>query len=193
MPGVLPTSPPPSPHPSPAGEPASVASGVASNAEGSVHAGRAGVRRWPVVMGFGLWTLFVWANRLRNIWDDLLLSTDEKVWYSLIALSFLVLGVAVAVIGFGLRRYLPSRGDVITIGVLAGWTAGVWLARGFEIVTDDANSGAFIAVHLVVAVVSVAWGVAAWLALGPSAERRVAPPTGSPLPPAGSVPPAGDR
>jgi hypothetical protein len=151
------------------------------------------VRRWPVIAGFGVWTLFVWANRLRNIWDDLLLSTDAKVWYSLIALSFLVLGIAVTVIGIGLRRYRPSRVDVITIGVLSGWTAGVWLARSVEIATDDANSGAFIVVHLLVAVVSVAWGVASWMVLGPRVGRRPSPPSHDPPPSSGSVWPAADR
>lgn len=135
------------------------------------------VTRWPLIVAFGIWTLFVWINRIRNIWSDLLLSTDERVWLSAIAASFIVLGIATVFIGLGLRKYALTRGDVITIGILAGWTTGVWLARGVEIATDDANSGPFIAVHLALGLISIALGALSWRAV--AGVRHPGPPPGS--------------
>src|SRR5262245_56707113 len=89
----------------------------------------AAVGRWWIVSLFGAWSAFVWATRTVNVWRDLLLSTDEKVVLTVVAAIFVVLGVAALCIGVGLRKWAPTRVDVITVGVLGGWTCGVWLLR----------------------------------------------------------------
>jgi hypothetical protein len=116
--------------------------------------------RWGVVAGLGAWSMVVWAARLVNIWRDLLLSTDEKVVATITAVVFVVLGVAVLCIGIGLRRWPPTRVDIITVGVLGGWTCGVWFLRMFDIVSEGDHGAAFIVVHGVLALISV--GLAAW-------------------------------
>jgi hypothetical protein len=116
--------------------------------------------RWWVIVLFGLWSVFVWSTRTVNIWRDLLLSTDEKVVLTVMAAIFVVLGLAVALIGLGLRRWAPSRVDIVTVGVLGGWTCGVWFLRIVEMVADGDHGAAFILVHVVLAAISIA--LAAW-------------------------------
>jgi hypothetical protein len=122
------------------------------------------VRAWRVVAAFGVWSVFVWSTRLVNIWRDYLLTTDEKVAASVIALVFVVLGLTVIVIAVGFRRWPATRGDVIAIGALAGWTGGVWFLRTIDIVGGD-HSAAFVAVHVALAVISVALAGFAWRAV----------------------------
>lgn len=116
--------------------------------------------RWSVIVGFGVWSMVVWALRTVSLWRDLLLSTDEKVVMTVMAAVFVVLGLAVALIGLGLRKWPPTRVDVVTVGVLGGWTCGVWFLRMLEMVASGDHSAPFIIVHLVLAVISC--GLAAW-------------------------------
>jgi hypothetical protein len=48
------------------------------------------------------------------------------------------------------------------VGALAAWTVVVWVVRAIGIATGD-HEAAFIAVHLVLATVSIALSAAAWL------------------------------
>lgn len=55
-----------------------------------------------------------------------------------------------------------TRRDAIVLRAFAGWTVYVWVTRMWNIVRDDERGLAFKAVHMVLAVVSVAFAVAAW-------------------------------
>jgi hypothetical protein len=163
--------------------------------------------RWGVIVGFGLWSVFVWSTRLVNIWRDLLLSTDEKVVLSVMALVFVVLGLAVALIGIGLRKWVPTRVDVIAVGVLGGWTCGVWALRLLDIITSGDHSGPFILVHTALAAVSIALAAWSWTQIAaarpvleeapaaevPAAEVVPSEPSEAPAAPASSWPSEGEQ
>jgi hypothetical protein len=106
--------------------------------------------RRPATVALVAWTLLVWTTRISNIWGDDALSDGEKWGRTALALSFTALAVAVAV---GLwQRSAWFRPAVVA---LAAWTVGVWVVRAVGIVTGD-HSAAFVVVHLVLAVVSIA-------------------------------------
>jgi hypothetical protein len=119
-------------------------------------------RREPIVAVLVGWTLFVWATRIGNAWSDDTTSTGDKLGSTALALSFTALAAVVLVAWLQRRPWLTRA--VLALGA---WTAGVWAARLVAIATDDRGAG-FVAVHVVLAVVSV---VLAWLAL----ERLPAP------------------
>jgi hypothetical protein len=96
------------------------------------------------------WTLFVWATRIRNIVGDDSLDGGAKAGRAALALSFTVLALVVGVVA--LRR-LPRLWEAVV--VLAGWTLAVWVARSVGIATDHHGAG-FVAVHLVLALGSIA-------------------------------------
>jgi hypothetical protein len=112
-------------------------------------------RRLPATLALCAWTLLVWTTRIGNIWGDDDLSTGEKWGRTGLAMSFTVLALAVA---FAVLRRQPWRG--LAVKVLAGWTIGVWITRSFGIATGD-HDAAFVTVHLVLAVVSIALSVLA--------------------------------
>lgn len=112
-------------------------------------------RRLPATISLCVWTLLVWTTRIGNIWGDDELTTGEKWGRTGLALSFTVLALAV---GYAVHRRAPWRG--LAVKALAGWTIGVWVTRSFGIATGD-HDVAFIAVHLVLAVVSIALSVLA--------------------------------
>ena len=55
-----------------------------------------------------------------------------------------------------------SRRDAFVLRAFAGWTVYVWGTRMWNIVRDEERDFAFKAVHMVLALVSVAFAVAAW-------------------------------
>ena len=55
-----------------------------------------------------------------------------------------------------------SRRDALVLRAFAGWTIYVWVTRMWNILRDDEHGTAFKAVHLLLALVSVAFAVAAW-------------------------------
>lgn len=112
-----------------------------------------------------VWTFLVWTARIANVWGDEGLDTAGKVGRTALALSFTALAVAVLV---ALRRRAPGpiRAAVLA---LAAWTAAVWVVRGAGIATGDHEAG-FVAVHLVLAVVSIGLSFLA-------ARRELAPAT----------------
>jgi hypothetical protein len=107
-------------------------------------------RRFPAILALCAWTLLVWTTRLGNIWGDDDLTTGEQWGRTGLALSFTVLAVAA---GYAVLRARPWRR--LAVRLLAGWTIGVWVTRSFGIATGD-HDAAFIVVHLVLAVVSIA-------------------------------------
>jgi hypothetical protein len=119
------------------------------------------VRGRPLLLAFGAWTLFVWATRVGTAFEQDDLSGLERVGRVGLAVSFTLLGLAVVAVWWRARHWSPlSRGQVLLVRVAAAWTVGVWLVRGFQIALAD-HEAAFIVVHLVLAVVSVALAVAA--------------------------------
>jgi hypothetical protein len=106
--------------------------------------------RPPIVVALVAWTFLVWTTRISNIWGDDDLSSGEKWGRTGLALSFTVLAVAVAVALW--RRAAWLRPAVLA---LAAWTTAVWVVRALGIATGD-HDAAFIVVHLVLAVVSIA-------------------------------------
>lgn len=111
--------------------------------------------RWAPSLLCG-WILFVWGLRSRNLTDD---TVDVGVAEILPVIGFVALGLVL----LGVLWRSRGRAFVATerLIVLAGAvvTALYWLIRGVEIFFDD-HSGAFIAVHTVLATVSI--GLAAW-------------------------------
>lgn len=112
------------------------------------------------------WTFLVWTTRVRNIWADEGLGDGDKWGRTALALSFTVLAglVVVALVRRAAWREVAVKG-------LAGWTVGVWVVRAVQIAVADHSAG-FVAVHLVLAVVSI--GLAA-LAVR-AADPATAPP-----------------
>ena len=112
--------------------------------------------RHPATLALAAWTLLVWTTRIRNIWGDDALTTSEQWGRTALALSFTVLALAAAH-----GAWHATRWRVLVTRLFAGWTVAVWVVRSIGIATAD-HDGAFIAVHLVLAVVSFALSVAAW-------------------------------
>lgn len=106
------------------------------------------------------WTAFVWTTRIGNVWRDHALDAGQKLGRTGLALSFTALA-AVVLVAYVQRRSWLGR----AVLVLAGWTAVVWVERSVGIATGH-HSGAFIAVHIVLAVVSVALSIVTVRALG---------------------------
>jgi len=109
----------------------------------------------------------VWTTRIRNIWADDALTTGEQWARTALALSFTVLGLAVA--GALATRARWLRPAVVA---LAAWSIGVWVVRSIGIATAGHDAG-FVAVHLLLAVVSAVLSV---LAVRATAARTVAAP-----------------
>jgi len=117
-------------------------------------------RLW--ILALVVWTLLVWTTRIGNLWSDADLGLGEKWGRTALALSFTILAVAVA---YGVLRRTSWRRAVAT--TLAGWTMAVWLVRSIGIATGD-HEAAFVVVHLVLAVVSVALSALALRAEAPA-------------------------
>ena len=111
---------------------------------------------WTLVV----WTLVVWTTRIRNILDD---GADPVAL--VVAGGLTVVAVAAAV---ALRTGRPAR----AAPALAVATVVVWAVRAPLVLVHD-HPGAFKAVHLVLAAVSVALALGAWRALAaPPLGRR---------------------
>jgi hypothetical protein len=104
--------------------------------------------RWPAALALLGWTFLVWTTRINNILADDALDGGEKALRLGLALSFTALAGAV---GWALTRRAPWLPQAVM--ALAVWTVGVWVVRAVGIAFAD-HDAAFIAVHLVLAVVS---------------------------------------
>jgi hypothetical protein len=115
------------------------------------------MRRHPATVALVAWTFLVWTTRIANIWRDADLDTGERWGRTLLALSFTVLAIAVAV---AVVRRL-RRATFVAVGALAAWTVIVWVVRGIGILAAD-HDPAFKVVHTVLAVVSIVLAALAW-------------------------------
>lgn len=102
------------------------------------------------------WTVLVWTTRIGNIWGDEALTTGEKWGRTGLAGSFTLLAAAVAWALWRRTTWLRPA-----LAALAAWTVAVWIVRAFGIATGD-HEPAFIAVHLVLATVSLALSAWSW-------------------------------
>ncbi len=109
------------------------------------------------------WTLFVWVGRIRNAVSDPELVGSERLGPILLAASFVVPALVLAVVLFTSARGARGVGPVLRYGVvaLAAWTCGVWLVRLADIVFGGDRAVGFIVVHAVLAVVSAVLAVLA--------------------------------
>ncbi len=115
---------------------------------------------------FGLWTLFVWGGRLRNLVQDEGGLTQASRWSLVGSVLFTVLAVLLlAAVGLARRADRSAGGDGTgrpgpglaerpAVGVLAALTVGVWSVRAVDIALEDHEPG-FIVVHVVLALVSM--------------------------------------
>ncbi len=121
------------------------------------------LRRAQVALGCFLgWTAFVWVGRIRNAASDVELVGTEKVGPLLLAASFLVPAIVLAVAwvrSWRAHRALDRRAAILLV-VLAVWTTGLWIVRAVDIAAFGDWGVGFIVVHTVLAVVSI--GLAAW-------------------------------
>lgn len=125
------------------------------------------------------WQVFVWGTRIDNVLGDDGLDAGGKAARLALSASFLALA-AVAVWAWrsagGGAPVAPAAARWVRVG--AAWTTGVWVVRGVGIALGD-HDAAFIAVHLVLAVVSIALAATS---LGVVGLRRRDAGTGEPEP-----------
>lgn len=115
---------------------------------------------------FGGVTLLVWSTRIRNLYaPDNTVTGAAKA--ATLAMSVAMLAIGLVVAGLAVRPTAEAVQRRI-IGVAAVVTTGVWVVRGASIALGD-RGAAFIAVHLVLALVSIALSGWIWWAV-----RRVA-------------------
>ena len=112
----------------------------------------------PIVL-LAAWTLFVWGLRSRNLTDD-----EVTVGLAQIVpvLGFIAVGLVLVAMVWRARGRVLQRVEQIVVMTAAAVIGMYWLVRGFEIFFDD-HSAAFIAVHTVLAAVSIA--LASWTIL----------------------------
>jgi len=67
-----------------------------------------------------------------------------------------------------------TRAQANVVRAFALWTVYVWVTRIWNIWGDDSRDGAFKAVHTVIAVISVAFAVAAWIVVRRVRLRQLA-------------------
>jgi hypothetical protein len=114
-------------------------------------------------VAFALWTLFVWATRLRNVWDSSE-STGARVWSTFLAFTFVALAVVTLVACW--RRWDRAQLHRL-LTVFLGWTVVAWAVRVVAIAGDH-HGAAFTIVHTALAVISVTLGVVAVRATAPA-------------------------
>ena len=118
---------------------------------------------WPWLLV--AWTGFVWIGRIRNALGDPELANGGRTGPILLALSFLIPAVALAVALVVAQRGGRFSPVVSLVGALGLWTTALWLVRAVDIAVGGDHSAAFIAVHVVLAVVSIGISAAAFRAV----------------------------
>ena len=133
-------------------------------------------RRSAVPVGaFLAWTIFVWGIvRVRNIVGDAAMTSSAQTRSLLLATSlWLPALVLLIVLLVAVLRHRPppqpARSGVALLGV---WTVLVWLVRAYDIALVSDRDLPFIAVHVVLAVISVGLAALAARALRPQVRDR---------------------
>ena len=120
-----------------------------------------------------IWNLFVWGGRLRNLVAEPGPVGDANRWSLVGSVGFIALAVATLGAGFALQRAArgarpgPVAGLVTGLAsVMAGVGIVVWSYRAVVIAVRDYSLG-FIVVHSVLAVTTIALGLAVLGSLRP--------------------------
>lgn len=134
-------------------------------------------RHWLLV--FAGWQLYVWGTRIANVAGDDGLTGTDKVLRVLLSLSFFLVAAA-AIWAWRTMVGGAAVSSAAARAVQAGgaWTVVVWVVRGVDIAAGG-HSTAFVVVHLVLALVSVALAVVAVRVVAASGRHRAAPVSGS--------------
>lgn len=119
---------------------------------------------WLVRLMLPLWTIFVWGIvRLRNIVSDPVLDGIQMLGPLVLSASFWIPAVVLVIaIVWEWRRSGTESGSGAKVFIgrglmaLAAWTTLVWVYKVFDIVVLSDHPAAFVAVHVVLAVISVA-------------------------------------
>lgn len=111
--------------------------------------------RHPAVAAFGAWNALVWLGRIRNILQDDGLSVSSTALWMIPALVFGLGGVATLVGWWRGDGRLAPVVTAVAVAVLVYWPVRT------VVMLFGGHDAAFVAVHLVLAVVSVA--LAAWV------------------------------
>jgi hypothetical protein len=125
---------------------------------------------WAVGAFVG-WTLFVWIGRTRNAVTDPELSGSDRVGPIVLSAIFLLGAV---VLGAALYRdhvaATPASARALryVARVLGAVTVAVWLVRAGDIALAGDHEAGFVAVHVMLAAVSI--GLAVWAVV--AADRR---------------------
>lgn len=116
----------------------------------------------PAVGVFVAWTLFVWVGRIRNALSDSDLTGTGRV----VTLTMSVLFVLGAVgVGAALFRdwqapsVRSSSALRFCVRLLTGFTIAIWAVRLVSIVADHLDDLPFVAVHAVLAALSIGLGM----------------------------------
>ncbi len=114
-------------------------------------------------MAFLVWTLLVWSGRVRNAFADATLDGSGRAGPLLLAAAFVVPALVLAglTVGEWRRGSGPGSWSSRLLVALVAWTVVVWVVRGADIAFAGDHDPAFVAVHLVLAVVSIGLGVLA--------------------------------
>lgn len=125
-------------------------------------------RRRSIAVGlFVVWTVFVWAGRIRNALADDQLTSSERTTSLLLAGGFIAVAAVVSVLAAVAAARPSSRplavATAVCVGVAATWTTGVWISRIIGIAGGDWSVG-FVIVHAVLAVISTTLAVWALVA-----------------------------
>jgi hypothetical protein len=118
------------------------------------------VRGRRLLVAFGAWTLFVWGTRVGTAFEQDDLSGATRAGRVGLAVSFTLVGLALLGLAWRARGRALTRAEARVVQVAALWTIGVWAVRGVQIALAD-HEAAFIVVHLVLGLASVALGAAA--------------------------------
>ena len=119
------------------------------------------------VAAFSVWTLFVWVQRVVNIFGGGTLHGTDLLGALVRPVVFSAIGIVLALVAFG---PIPAERTKPLVVAGGGITIAMWLVQTVLIATRDYSVG-FIVVHVVLGVVSV--GLAVW------AMRSVAGPAGA--------------
>ncbi|UDY37008.1 hypothetical protein [Dermatobacter hominis] len=125
------------------------------------------------VGAFVAWTLFVWIGRIRNALTDPELTGSDRIGPLVLSTVFVVGAIVLGAVLY--RDHVaatPASARTLRLAarVVGGYTIAVWVVRAADIALAGDHEAAFVAVHLVLAAISI--GLAVWAAL--AADRRYA-------------------
>jgi hypothetical protein len=119
-------------------------------------------RRWT--FAFGAWTIFCWATRVKNAMGDDDMGSAAKA--AVVVWSAVLVAAGIAVIA---ARTAPVVRAVLVL------TTGSWAVATVSMLVGG-RGAAFVAVHLTLAVISIALGLAAYRETSSASVKHRQPP-----------------